>query len=196
MLGLVAPGQFERYEGAGLDGVVAKPLDLPYRPDVRLMYKIKHERTADVVVAGYRFHRSGPVVGPLLLGPYDDRGALQHVGVCAAFTAKRRAEPTIFPVLASVRHVISFTPVVPSRVLRVPPTDPAPPLRTRDTQGPCVLRPRRRAPYLRERRDGRSPGPSGPGRVRPRTPCGAGAPGAPRHRSRTGTTPAIRYVWR
>ncbi|MFF6788587.1 ATP-dependent DNA ligase [Streptomyces filamentosus] len=83
---------FERYEGAGLDGVVAKPLDLPYRPDARVMYKIKHERTADVVVAGYRLHKSGPVVGSLLLGLYDDRGVLQHVGVCAAFTARRRAE--------------------------------------------------------------------------------------------------------
>ncbi|MFI6105316.1 ATP-dependent DNA ligase [Streptomyces sp. NPDC051310] len=83
---------FEQYEGAGLDGVVAKPLDLPYRPDARLMYKVKHERTADVVVAGYRFHKTGQVVGSLLLGLYDERGALQHVGVCAAFTAKRRAE--------------------------------------------------------------------------------------------------------
>ncbi|NED12697.1 ATP-dependent DNA ligase [Streptomyces sp. SID9124] len=83
---------FEQYEGAGLDGVVAKPLDAPYRPDVRSMYKIKHERTADCVVAGYRFHKSGPVVGSLLLGLYDDGGALQHVGVCAAFPMKRRAE--------------------------------------------------------------------------------------------------------
>ncbi|MFE0421598.1 ATP-dependent DNA ligase [Streptomyces sp. NPDC058953] len=83
---------FDRYEGAGLDGVVAKPLDLPYRPDARLMFKIKHERTADVVVAGYRFHKSGPVVGSLLLGLYDDSGALQHIGVCAAFPMKRRAE--------------------------------------------------------------------------------------------------------
>ncbi|MFJ7157928.1 ATP-dependent DNA ligase [Streptomyces sp. NPDC101118] len=83
---------FDRFEGAGLDGVVAKPLDLPYKPDARVMYKIKHERTADVVVAGYRFHKSGPVVGSLLLGLYDDRGALQHVGVCAAFPMKRRAE--------------------------------------------------------------------------------------------------------
>ncbi|MEV6547285.1 ATP-dependent DNA ligase [Streptomyces sp. NPDC051597] len=83
---------FERYEGAGLDGVVAKPLDLRYRPDARLMYKIKHERTADVVVAGYRFHKSGPVLGSLLLGLYDGSGALQHVGVCAAFPMKRRAE--------------------------------------------------------------------------------------------------------
>ncbi|MFP1628811.1 ATP-dependent DNA ligase [Streptomyces sp. 5K101] len=83
---------FEQYEGAGLDGIVAKPLDLPYRPDTRLMYKIKHERTADVVVAGYRFHKSGPVVGSLLLGLYDDSGALQHVGVCAAFSMKKREE--------------------------------------------------------------------------------------------------------
>lgn len=88
----VAEEWFERYEGAGLDGVIAKPLDLRYRPDARLMYKIKHERTADVVVAGYRFHKSGPVIGSLLLGLYDDKGALQHVGVCAAFSARRRQE--------------------------------------------------------------------------------------------------------
>ncbi|MFI1886305.1 ATP-dependent DNA ligase [Streptomyces jumonjinensis] len=83
---------FELYEGAGLDGIIAKPLDLPYRPDARLMFKIKHERTADVVVAGYRFHKSGPVLGSLLLGLYDAAGALQHVGVCAAFPMRRRAE--------------------------------------------------------------------------------------------------------
>ncbi|MFF3862416.1 ATP-dependent DNA ligase [Streptomyces sp. NPDC002209] len=83
---------FERFEGAGLDGVVAKPLDLPYRPDARLMFKIKHERTADAVIAGFRFHKSGPIVGSLLLGLYDGHGALQHVGVCAAFPMKRRAE--------------------------------------------------------------------------------------------------------
>ncbi|MEW2165553.1 ATP-dependent DNA ligase [Streptomyces sp. NPDC007084] len=88
----VAERWFEQYEGAGLDGVVAKPLTLPYLPDERAMFKIKHERTADVVVAGYRIHKSGPVVGSLLLGLYDDRGTLQHVGVSAAFTMKRRAE--------------------------------------------------------------------------------------------------------
>ena len=65
---------FEQYEGAGLDGVIAKPLALRYRQDERAMFKIKHERTADVVVAGYRLHKSGPVVGSLLLGLYDDRG--------------------------------------------------------------------------------------------------------------------------
>lgn len=89
----VAEQWFEQYEGAGLDGVIAKPLSLPYRPDERAMFKVKHERTADVVVAGYRFHKSGPMaVGSLLLGLYDDRGALQHVGVSAAFPMKRRAE--------------------------------------------------------------------------------------------------------
>ncbi|MER6333675.1 ATP-dependent DNA ligase, partial [Streptomyces sp. NPDC001034] len=88
----VAEQWFDRFEGAGLDGIVAKPLDLRYRQDERAMFKIKHERTADVVVAGYRLHKSGPVVGSLLLGLYDDHGRLQHVGVSAAFPMKRRAE--------------------------------------------------------------------------------------------------------
>ncbi|WP_030252390.1 ATP-dependent DNA ligase [Streptomyces violens] len=83
---------FTEYEGAGLDGVIAKPLDMPYRPNERVMVKIKHERTADCVLAGFRFHKSGPVVGSLLLGLYDAAGTLQHVGVCAAFSMKRREE--------------------------------------------------------------------------------------------------------
>lgn len=84
---------FERFEGAGLDGVMAKPLTLPYRPDARLMYKIKHERTADCVVAGYRLHKSpAPAVGSLLLGLYDAQGTLQHVGASSAFTMQRRKE--------------------------------------------------------------------------------------------------------
>ncbi|MGW7749206.1 ATP-dependent DNA ligase, partial [Streptomyces chartreusis] len=87
-----AQAWFEQYEGAGLDGVIAKPLTLRYLPDERAMFKIKHERTADVVVAGYRLHKSGPIVGSLLLGLHDDRGTLQHVGVSAAFSTKRRAE--------------------------------------------------------------------------------------------------------
>lgn len=78
---------FDQFEGAGLDGVVAKPLNLGYRPNERVMYKIKHGRTADCVVAYYRTHRGGTGVGSLLLGLYDDAGTLQHVGVCAAFTA-------------------------------------------------------------------------------------------------------------
>ncbi|MBK5306254.1 MAG: ATP-dependent DNA ligase [Frankiaceae bacterium] len=83
---------FTLFEGAGLDGVVAKPMNIPYSPDKRVMLKIKHARTADCVVGGYRLHKSGPVVGSLVLGLYDDGGALQHVGVAASFPMKRRAE--------------------------------------------------------------------------------------------------------
>ncbi|MFI1965017.1 ATP-dependent DNA ligase [Streptomyces pathocidini] len=88
----VARQWFSQYEGAGLDGVVAKRPELGYRPDERVMAKVKHERTADCVVAGLRHHKSGPVVGSLLLGLYDSTGRLQHVGVCAAFPMKRRQE--------------------------------------------------------------------------------------------------------
>ncbi|WJK39786.1 ATP-dependent DNA ligase [Solwaraspora sp. WMMA2056] len=83
---------FDIFEGAGLDGVIAKPAELRYEPGKRSMFKVKHGRTADVVVAGFRWHKSGPVVGSLLLGLYDDTGTLHHVGVCASFTAARRAE--------------------------------------------------------------------------------------------------------
>jgi ATP-dependent DNA ligase len=69
------------FEGAGLDGVIAKPRDLPYLEDQRVMFKVKHERTADCVVAGFRWHKKGPVVGSLLLGLNDEEGRLQHVGV-------------------------------------------------------------------------------------------------------------------
>jgi ATP-dependent DNA ligase len=88
----VAAEWFAAFEGAGLDGVVAKPVDLPYREDQRVMLKVKHERTADCVVAGFRWHKSGGVIGSLLLGLYDDKGDLHHVGVAAAFPmAKRQA---------------------------------------------------------------------------------------------------------
>lgn len=83
---------FETFEGAGLDGVIAKPLIGGYQPDKRVMFKIKHERTADCVVAGFRWHKSGPIVGSLLLGLYDGSGALQHVGVSASFPMTRRAQ--------------------------------------------------------------------------------------------------------
>ena len=83
---------FETFEGAGLDGVLAKKADLPYGPDQRLMTKIKHVRTADCVVAGFRWHKSGPIVGSLLLGLYNDAGDLQHIGVAASFPMARRAE--------------------------------------------------------------------------------------------------------
>ena len=82
---------FSTFEGAGLDGVIAKRLTGAYQPDKRVMFKIKHERTADCVVAGFRWHKSGPVVGSLLLGLYDDAGSLQHVGVSASFPMVRRA---------------------------------------------------------------------------------------------------------
>ena len=88
----VATDWFHRFEGAGLDGVIAKPVDLAYREGQRCMVKVKHERTADCVVAGFRWHKSGPVVGSLLLGLYDDDGVLHHVGVAAAFTMARRKE--------------------------------------------------------------------------------------------------------
>src|SRR5664279_371662 len=87
----VARRWFEVFEGAGLDGVVAKPLTGPYQPDKRVMFKVKHERTADCVVAGFRWHTSGPVIGSLLLGLVDDEGRLQHAGVTASFTMSRRA---------------------------------------------------------------------------------------------------------
>ncbi|MCG8419993.1 MAG: ATP-dependent DNA ligase [Proteobacteria bacterium] len=85
---------FDRFEGAGLDGVIAKRLDDIYQPNKRSMLKIKHSRTADCVIAGFRWHKNGPgtMVGSLLLGLYDENGALHHVGVAASFTAKRRAE--------------------------------------------------------------------------------------------------------
>ena len=88
----VASDWFTRFEGAGLDGVVAKSLELPYREDERVMTKVKHERTADCVVAGFRWHKSGGVIGSLLLGLYDSGGTLHHVGVTASFTMARRKE--------------------------------------------------------------------------------------------------------
>jgi ATP-dependent DNA ligase len=84
---------FEQFEGAGLDGLIAKPLDGTYQPDKRVMFKIKHERTADCVVAGYRPHKSGPeAVGSLLLGLYTGTGDLASVGVVGAFPMARRRE--------------------------------------------------------------------------------------------------------
>ena len=143
---------FEQFEGAGLDGMVAKPLGERYTPNGRTMLKIKHERTADVVVAGYREHKTStaerPLLGSLLLGLYAD-GELQHVGVSASFTEKRRAElieelqPLVCPIeehpwgrwkewaIANPDRVpgtqsrwsqgkdLSFTPLRPERVLEV-----------------------------------------------------------------------------
>jgi len=90
----VASDWFKRFEGAGLDGVMAKPISGTYQTDKRVMFKIKHERDCDCVVAGFRWHKGGEgtAVGSLLLGLFDDSGALQHVGVCASFTQTRRQE--------------------------------------------------------------------------------------------------------
>jgi ATP-dependent DNA ligase len=88
----VAVDWFSRFEGAGLDGVVAKPADLHYLPDKRAMFKVKHQRTADCVVAGYRTHKDGAGVGSLLLGLYDAEGTLHHVGVASGFSVARRRE--------------------------------------------------------------------------------------------------------
>ena len=83
---------FGRFEGAGLDGIVAKRLEEPYQPDKRTLVKVKHERTAECVVAGYRIHKDGMGVGSLLLGLYDNEDRLQHVGVAAGFSVKFRRE--------------------------------------------------------------------------------------------------------
>ncbi len=85
---------FERFEGAGLDGVMAKADSGSYEPNKRVMFKVKHDRDCDCVVAGFRWHKTGDkeAVGSLLLGLYDDQGALQHVGVCASFNMSKRRE--------------------------------------------------------------------------------------------------------
>src|SRR5690606_29172421 len=88
----LAADWFRRFEGAGLDGVMAKPLDGAYVPDKRVQFKVKHQRTADCAVAGFRWHKDGQGVGSLLLGLYDDAGGLHHVGVATSFTAARRRE--------------------------------------------------------------------------------------------------------
>jgi ATP-dependent DNA ligase len=90
----VAADWFRRFEGAGLDGVVAKPVTGTYESNKRVMLKVKHERECDCVVAGFRWHKKGQgtAVGSLLLGLFDDAGELHHVGVCASFTDKKREE--------------------------------------------------------------------------------------------------------
>jgi ATP-dependent DNA ligase len=90
----VAEDWFNRFEGAGLDGVMAKRAESIYAPGERTMIKVKHTRTADCVVAGFRWHKNGPstMIGSLLLGLYDDEGKLHHVGVCASFKTAVRKE--------------------------------------------------------------------------------------------------------
>jgi ATP-dependent DNA ligase len=90
----IASDWFRRFEGAGLDGVVAKEIAGTYEPNKRVMLKVKHERDCDCVVAGFRWHKKGDrtLVGSLLLGLFDNSGALQHVGVCASFSNEKRLE--------------------------------------------------------------------------------------------------------
>src|SRR5688500_5035754 len=94
----LAADWFRRFEGAGLDGVIAKQESGIYEPDKRVMLKVKHERECDCVVAGFRWHKrgEGTAVGSLLLGLYDDSGSLEHVGVCASFTDVKRRELVTF----------------------------------------------------------------------------------------------------
>src|SRR5262249_14623917 len=90
----VASDWFRRFEGGGLDGVMAKAVSGTYEPNKRVMLKVKHERDCDCVVAGFRWHKKGDrtMVGSLLLGLFDDNGALQHVGVCSSFSVEKRLE--------------------------------------------------------------------------------------------------------
>jgi ATP-dependent DNA ligase len=89
----LAADWFRRFEGAGFDGVIAKPPSIAYEPNKRVMFKVKHERECDCVVAGFRWHKKGDgMVGSLLLGLFDDEGALQHVGVCSSFSVEKRRE--------------------------------------------------------------------------------------------------------
>src|SRR5215216_413827 len=94
----VAADWFSRFEGAGLDGVIAKAQSGTYQPNKRVMFKVKHERDCDCVVAGFRWHKNSEktALGSLLLGLYDDSGNLEHVGVCASFTAAKRKELVTF----------------------------------------------------------------------------------------------------
>lgn len=129
---------FARFEGAGLDGIVAKPLAMAYTPGKRSMLKIKHKRTAEAVVVGYRVHTSGAGVGSLLLGLYGDGGRFFNVGGIAAFTAKRRLDlvDELAPLVVrdadgAVAHAatdrsrfsankdVSFVPLRPERVVEV-----------------------------------------------------------------------------
>jgi ATP-dependent DNA ligase len=90
----IAADWFRRFEGAGFDGVMAKPVEGAYEADKRVMLKVKHERDCDCVVAGFRWYKTGErnAVGSLLLGLYDDAGALEHVGVCGSFPMEKRKE--------------------------------------------------------------------------------------------------------
>ena len=119
----VAQDWFARFEGAGFDGVVAKRADQTYQPDKRTMLKIKHQRTADCVVAGFRWHKNGPgtMIGSLLLGLYDRDGTLHHVGVTSSFTAAKRKElvKELAPLREGAAEDLSWEPLRVERVCEV-----------------------------------------------------------------------------
>ena len=138
----IAADWFERFEGAGLDGVIAKPLDLAYLPGKRAMTKIKHQRTAECAVAGFRWYKGGKgtLVGSLLLGLYDAAGVLHHVGVSSAFKQEVRAQ--LAELLAPMREGAKRRPPV-ERLGRVARSrDRSPPARRDESmesrQGPVV----------------------------------------------------------
>ena len=113
----VATDWFNQFEGAGLDGVIARRLELPYLPGKRVMVKVKHGRTADCVVGGYRAGKAENTVGALLLGMYDEAGVLHHVGHTSSFTAKQKKElvATVKPFEGGTSFKEGRTPGAPSR---------------------------------------------------------------------------------
>jgi ATP-dependent DNA ligase len=113
----VARSWFDDFEGAGLDGVIARRLELPYRPGERVMVKVKHGRTADCVVGGYRFGKKEGTIGALLLGMYDEKGVLHHVGHTSSFTTKQKRElvELVKPYEGGTSFGEGRTPGAPSR---------------------------------------------------------------------------------
>src|SRR5260370_17151628 len=134
--GSIAADWFRRFEGAGLDGVMAKDPSGTYEPNKRVMLKVKHERDCDCVVAGFRWYKKGDrtLIGSLLLGLFDDAGALQHVGVCASFSAAKRKQLAEFlePYRKDALSVHPWRPWADSK----PATDAASNLMPR-SQSPC-----------------------------------------------------------
>jgi ATP-dependent DNA ligase len=112
-----AKNWFEAFEGAGLDGVIARRLELPYRPGERVMVKVKHGRTADCVVGGYRLGKKEGTIGALLLGMYDEKGVLHHVGHTSSFTQKQKKElvERVKPYEGGTSFGEGRTPGAPSR---------------------------------------------------------------------------------
>ncbi|MEJ7583520.1 MAG: ATP-dependent DNA ligase [Acidimicrobiales bacterium] len=186
---------FTRFEGAGLDGVIAKPAAGTYVQDKRVQFKIKHQRTADCVVAGFRRHKDGEGVGSLLLGLFDDEGHLHHMGVASSFTAARRRE-----------LVDELAPFEASDLSDHPwGSGPRPAPTPRRPAGACRVRPPagttpRTCPSCRcvsswwprwpTNGSTRAASATAPG-------CCAGAPTARRHRARsTSSKPRPRWAWR